>query len=523
MSFYGYNFTLRNAGGLGALIHDVLLAYLYSRQIDLPFGFVKEGYSIQRLNGSIVDVDTSDMYWHSYFKTFPIINQNECIETWSKYLPNTPFINTDISSFSDALINNIFILQDDILNIITKKVEETPFDASTDIVLHIRETPEKLLETTFIPIEKYVDECQYVLQKLQSEKNRIYICTDNQSVCPKIKNEFIKRNHNIEIVWDNKEPNEPIQELRWNSKLEKSRAQAETLNAFKNLFIMKNAKYLIGGRTSYFFRIAELLRYPKPTLNVKDNDKFGVAQYSEIPYCIRPYMKKTIPDFINNISEELLNQYSQKYKEEKIINVPNFISEKILTHIRKDIENYKWWIYATMPNNNIWKPEYNKLLTSERNNECQTNLINKNFAYRYQVCYGNHYKSCYCISCKLKDTISSFPVTDALCKIVGCRNLRAGEMFLSNYVKDDFLSLHEDKKKGDIAVTFSFSYDWYPCYGGILHFCDNENNIYKSIVPNLGSLTIFDLDNQKGKKHFVSNVNVEKNRYTLTAWYFFLE
>jgi len=521
MSFYGYNFTLSNAGGLGALIHDVLLAYLYSQQIDLPFGFVKEGYTIQRLNGSIIDVNAPDMYWHSYFKTFPIINQNDCLETWNKLLPNTSFINTDIASSSEALINKIFILQDDIINIITKKVEETPFDPSTDIVLHIRQT-DKITEAQIIPIEKYVDECQYVLQKFQSEKNRIYICTDDQSVCSQIKNEFIKRNDNTEIVWDDKEPKEPLQELRWNSKLEKSRAQIETLNAFKNLFIMKNAKYLIGGRASYFFRIAELLRYPKPTLNMKDSDKFGTAGYSEIPYCIRPYMKKTIPDFITNISDELLYQYSQKYKEEKIINIPNFISEKVLTYIRKDIENYKWWSYATMPNNNIWQAEYNEFLTSERNNECQRNYEDNNFCYRYQACRGNHYETCYCISCKLKDTISSFPVTDILCKIVGCRNLRPGEIFLTKYGKDDFLSLHEDKKKGDIAVTFSLSYGWYPCYGGILHFCDNENNIYKSIVPNLGSLTIFDLDNQKGKKHFVSSVNVAKNRYTLTAWYFFL-
>ena len=411
MSFYGYNFTLSNAGGIGALIYDVLLAYLYSQQINLPFGFVKEGYNIQRLNGSIIDVDTPDMYWHSYFKTFPIINQNDCLETWNKLLVNTSFINTNIASFSDALINKIFILQDEIVNIITKKIDETPFNSSTDIVLHIRQT-DKIIESQFIPIEKYVDECQYVLQNFQSEKTRLYICTDDQSVCPQIKNEFIKRNHNIEIVWDDKESKDPLHELRSKSNLEKSISQ---------------------------------------------------------------------------------------------------------------MENYKWWSYATIPNNNIWKPEYNEFITSERSNECQRNIEDLKFCYRYKICLGNHYDTCYCISCKLKDTISSFHVTDLLCKIVGCRNLRAGEILLTNYGKDDFLSLHEDNKKGDIAVTFSLTYGWHPCYGGILHFCDNENNIYKSIVPNLGCLTIFDLDNQKGKTHFVSSVNVTKNRYTLTAWYFFLE
>ena len=95
-----------------------------------------------------------------------------------------------------------------------------------------------------------------------------------------------------------------------------------------------------------------------------------------------------------------------------------------------------------------------------------------------------------------------------------------GEVFLSNYKKNDFLSLHHDINKGDIAVTISLSYDWDPVYGGILHFCDDEKNIYKSVVPKLGNINIFKLDPNKGIDHFVSPVNVDKNRYTLVAWYY---
>jgi Rps23 Pro-64 3,4-dihydroxylase Tpa1-like proline 4-hydroxylase len=119
----------------------------------------------------------------------------------------------------------------------------------------------------------------------------------------------------------------------------------------------------------------------------------------------------------------------------------------------------------------------------------------------------------------LEATISSFHVTDLLSKIVGCRYLIPREIFISNYGKDDFLSIHHDIKKGDIAVTFSLAYDWNPVYGGILHFCDKDNNIYKSVVPTLGSVNIFKLDPENGIDHFVSCVNVNKNRYTLTAWY----
>jgi Rps23 Pro-64 3,4-dihydroxylase Tpa1-like proline 4-hydroxylase len=108
---------------------------------------------------------------------------------------------------------------------------------------------------------------------------------------------------------------------------------------------------------------------------------------------------------------------------------------------------------------------------------------------------------------------------DLIAKIVGCKHLIPQEIFLSNYGKDDFLSIHHDLNKGDIAVTFSFSYDWHPTYGGILHFCDDNNNIYKSIVPVLGSVNIFKVDKEKGITHFVSQVNVNKNRYSLVAWY----
>ena len=120
-------------------------------------------------------------------------------------------------------------------------------------------------------------------------------------------------------------------------------------------------------------------------------------------------------------------------------------------------------------------------------------------------------------------TVKSFPFTDILCKIIGCRNLKPREVFLSNYGKNDYLSLHHDINKGDITVTISFTYDWDPVYGGILHFCDDDKNIYKSIVPKLGNINIFKLDLSKGIDHFVSTVNVDKNRYTLVAWYQYID
>jgi hypothetical protein len=520
--YYGYNFTKQNSCGLGAILHDVMNANIYAEQNNLIFCFTKEGYEIPRLNGSIIDNnDLYDKVWHSYFTSFQIIESDKCVKIWPDFLPNTQLIKCGIEEYSNILKNKICLFDSTIENQINELVKKTPFSCETDIVLHIRMT-DKSSENVFLPIEKYIDECEHILLELKNEKNRIYICTDNKKICIEIKNYFDKKN--IEVVWDDKESDDQLQYLRWTNKLEKSIAQKETMNAFKNLFIMKHAKYLIGGRMSYFFRIGELLQYPKKAINIQDNDKFGIAPYSSINYMIRPYKKKTFSNFINSDinNNDLLKKYNDEYIKTNIISIPNFISENVLNQIIIELNNYQWWRYAIIPNNNIWESKNYALNDPFLENcfkECNEHLENKYFCYRFKRDFGNHYNTCYCVACKLYDTISSFPTTDLLCKIVGCRNLIPGEMFISNYGKGDFLNVHHDIKKGDISVTFSLNDNWDCTYGGILHFCDKERNIYKSISKTQGAINIFKINIENGIDHFVSQVVVNKNRYTLTAWY----
>ena len=521
--YYGYNFTKQNSGGLGAILHDVINAYIYAEQNNLIFCFTKEGYKIPRLNGSINDDnDLDDKVWHSYFNSFSIIENEKCIEIWPNFLPDTKLIKWDIEQYSNILKNKVCIFDSNIEKDINELVKKTPFCSETDIVLHIRMSDKTSENPIFLPIEKYIDECEYALLELKNEKNRIYICSDNKKICIEVKNYFDKKN--IEVIWDESESDEQLQYLRWTNQLEKSIAQQETMNSFKNLFIMKNAKYLIGGRMSYFFRIGELLHYPKKSNNIQDNDMFGIAPYSSVNYMIRPYKKKTIQEFINTQinNNDILKKYNDVYNETNIVSIPNFISENTLKQIISEIDNYQWWRYSIIPNDNIWiSKDYslNDPILKSCFEECSKNLENKNFCYRFKRDYGNHYDTCYCIACKLYDTIGSFTTTDLLCKIIGCKNLIPGEMFISNYGKDDFLNVHHDIKKGDISITFSLNDNWDCTYGGILHFCDKERNIYKSISPNPGSVNIFKINTEKGIDHFVSQVIVNKNRYTLTSWY----
>lgn len=236
--------------------------------------------------------------------------------------------------------------------------------------------------------------------------------------------------------------------------------------------------------------------------------------------------KRYITDFLNpDIKNIDLTKYSEEFQKNNIISIPNFISKPFLEKVKSEFENYQWWSYSIIPNNNIWQCNnyrpFSDDIMKDRFLECHNNLENKNFCYRFKKDLNDHYTTCPCMACQMYDTVKSFPITSILCKIAGVKNIIPGEMFISNYGKDDFITMHHDLSKGDLAVTFTFSYDWIPEYGGILHLCDDDNNIITSIVPKLGSLNIFRIQPIVGTKHFVSTVNVDKNRYSLLAWYYF--
>jgi len=522
--YYGYSFKKRNQGGLGAIIHDVMLASLYAHNNNMTFVFTEEDYEIPRLNGSINDTEEPNKVWHSYFNSFEIKKESECKHIW-RSTPTHKSVNNTMIDYSNHLQKNVCIFRPEIEEEIYELVKKTPFNSDTDIVLHIRHHEEKTSEINMlIPIETYIDECEYILSKFVNETPRIYICTDNKTLCIKIKEHFSKKN--IDVIWDDNESDDHLHTLRLKGELTKKMANQETLTALKNIFIMKDTKYLIGARHSYFFRIAELLHYPKPSLNIQDSDKFGIAQYSSEKYLIRPYFKHAYPNFINPAinTKEMLFKYNKILKDEKIVNIPNFVSEEILKNVKEPLESYKWWAYSIKNSNNknavSTFSNLNNPAITENFTTCKKNLENKLFSYRFKKSvYTEHYKDCACVVCSVSKTIKSFPFTDLLSKIVGCKSLIPQEIFFSNYSENDFLSLHHDKNKGDIAVTISFTYDWHPTYGGILHFVDDNKNIFKSIVPKAGDLNIFILEHNKGLDHFVSNVTVNKNRFMVSSWY----
>ena len=215
-----------------------------------------------------------------------------------------------------------------------------------------------------------------------------------------------------------------------------------------------------------------------------------------------------------------LEPYTKEYAETGIVSIPYFLSTPFLESIKEELKNYKWWVYAIRPYD-VSGSSYFSVdpLSEETYRENLGHLESGWFCYRFRRSYGKHYDTCECISCRLEKMVSSSPITDSICRITGSSAITPAEIFLSNYGKDDFLSIHHDIGKGDISATFSLTDDWNPAWGGVLHFCDASRNIYKSISPQMGSLNLFRLDSEAGLDHFVSSVAVNKNRYTLTAWY----
>jgi Rps23 Pro-64 3,4-dihydroxylase Tpa1-like proline 4-hydroxylase len=216
---------------------------------------------------------------------------------------------------------------------------------------------------------------------------------------------------------------------------------------------------------------------------------------------------------------QCIEKYKTDYKETGIVVIPSFISDDILKGITYELDNYEWWVYSIRPYNNIDETVFLNKFPTDSYNECLNHHENNVFCYRFKRSYGIHYTTCICISCRLEEFAKSEYVMDTICKIIDCPTIVPNEIFISNYGKDDFLSIHHDIGKGDISATFSLTEDWNPSWGGVLHFCDESKNIYKSVSPQFGSLNLFRLDTEFGLDHFVSTVSVNRNRYTLTAWY----
>lgn len=230
-----------------------------------------------------------------------------------------------------------------------------------------------------------------------------------------------------------------------------------------------------------------------------------------------------IPHFVND-QGIAWDTYVTQYRQSHMISVPNFVNMGTLHAISQELMHFDQWLYSVVPVGGCSQARFyppNDPALGERFAECEHHLVQKQFAYRFQrTVVETHGSGCHCIGCRLSFTLKDATFQTALCQLIGCRRLLPGETFLSLYQKDDFLSMHHDVGKGDIAVTLSLNPDsWDPVYGGLLHFCNEERKVVKTWVPEYGTLNVFKISDLQKCHHFVSKVNVAKKRITMSAWF----
>ena len=538
--YYGFSFVKENAGGLGAALHAMMLAYFYAETNNFKFGLVEEGYKFPRLNGAINDnpTDGDDKNWHDYFKSLEIIKEKDTVAVWRMYAAQHNvkriFDGKKIEVYS-RLLKDIFVLQDDIQNKVNDLVEKSGFNPLTDVVLHIRRTDKifynkgSIIEAGELPIEVYIDETVKIVKNLNENsqtKYRVFLCTDDKTVCEEVAKIMAK--DNIEVVWDKSETELHIQCMRLSGDLKRSDAWEENLTALKNLIIMAQSVHLVGGRMSYFFRIAELLRYPLPTKNLKDVEKFGKAPYAEDnEYFVNPIRDNR---YLTFISDKYLNKTNEEWKfitdqlnNDYIIEIPDFLDAKLADTILNGINGFpdNWWSHAFRPNEQ-GERYYKKCTDTDLavcSNAVQKSADSGRFAYQFKRTIGGHYPACKCTVCKLRDSMDSYGVMTILSKIVGKKVIGMDEMFASKYTRNDFLTLHHDKNKGNYTFILYLSKNWNPVHGGLTHFCDANKNIYRTEIPKFNNMVIFKLDPSRQMDHFVSQVCGPNPRYAYTGWF----
>ncbi len=601
---YGFSFTKENSGGLGAIIHAIILAQHYSSLHNLNLVLVEEGRKIPRFNGnsdltpsglprksdlkiqkniSSINNDLLDDIsinndllnndllnndllnngnlkdWHSYFTSYKFYSSsnisngvwNSTPNGWNKSPPSN-FNNKRIEWYSQQC-KKVYKLRPDILYEINERIKLSGFNPDTDTVLHIRRTDKistmknytengKIVqshgregrESGVVPLEYYVEQTLKVWDI--SESKRIFLCTDDKDICEWMKNRFSKES--IEVIWDKSESQRAMQYLRMINKITKDEAWEENMVGLVNMEILIRSKYLIGGRMSYFFRVAELVRYPKPTLNIKDTDKFGKAPYAELDepfeYPIK-IQKEIIPSKTNlpfpvvSLSyKDGLNSLTETLTEERIVVIKDFLSDKFISLLKRKIPEYKeqWWECAFLPYiNKDDKYIYKSLKIPSISPQCKErrrfarSIHNQgHFSYSYHQS-GAHKSSCRCYVCILKQVFKSDEIKLALSNIIGSKVTGYNEFFASKYQQGDFLSMHHDNNKGDYTFVLSLTSDWNPSHGGLTHFWDDKNKeVYKTVTPSFGSLLLFKLDDLKQMDHFVSIVTTQKRRYAFTGW-----
>jgi Rps23 Pro-64 3,4-dihydroxylase Tpa1-like proline 4-hydroxylase len=226
---------------------------------------------------------------------------------------------------------------------------------------------------------------------------------------------------------------------------------------------------------------------------------------------------------IQNIEEEEILKYNQKFIQKKIIQIKNILTYESAEEIYKYIFLHKNWNLSS----GFDKFKFTKPIQKQfdKANELQIKNINdkfKNdfFTYMFHRTMNNN-KPDY-LEYLVRKQLNSPEFITIIKKITNLEISSLSTLFLSKYKPGHFLSPHSDKGNGKLAFVLNLSKFWKPQYGGILHFLDEDRqNIIDSYVPDFNNLILFEVPEDHDRPHFVSHIvpNIKHSRYAITGWY----
>ena len=202
--------------------------------------------------------------------------------------------------------------------------------------------------------------------------------------------------------------------------------------------------------------------------------------------------------------------------------IKNFLEEekaiKLCNNIYDIPEN--WWSYALRYDSD---PIYftNSLRHIQAKKEVSLK-VDESFRRSGTLSYKfkrttNHFDSCPCFECALKKEQG---IKNCILNEMGWSSCTIAESFISSYESGDYLSMHTDKNKGNVAFILNLTQNWKPEFGGMLNILSTDGS-FKAIPPDFNSLILMEVDETKGTQHFVSEVSkyVTSNRIAYSGWY----
>ena len=108
---------------------------------------------------------------------------------------------------------------------------------------------------------------------------------------------------------------------------------------------------------------------------------------------------------------------------------------------------------------------------------------------------------------------------DLLAQTVADETIRGLTASFTRYDPGCFLLPHDDSGSQDlrrVAFVINLSEDWWPDWGGLLQFIDEDRNVETSFTPHAGSVALFEVP----QWHSVSYVTpfAGRSRFAITGW-----